>query len=98
MFTALVLLVADTPPEDDDVVAGGWGAIVLVGLIVAVVFLGFSLTKQLRKAQAAEDAGVYDHDDDRGATPADEAGSATVPDEPGTGETAADEKADGQQP
>ncbi len=28
-------------------------------LLLAVVFLGFSLVKQLRKAQAAEDAGVY---------------------------------------
>jgi hypothetical protein len=28
-------------------------------LIAAVVLLGFSLVKQLRKAQAAKDAGVY---------------------------------------
>ena len=32
---------------------------VLALLIAAVAFLGFSLTKHLRKAQAAEEAGVY---------------------------------------
>jgi hypothetical protein len=95
MFTALVLLAADTPPEDEDVVAGGWGAIVLVGLIIAVVLLGFSLSKQLRKAQAAEDAGLYDHDDDRAAAAPD---SPVTPAEPASGETVTDHKAEGQQP
>jgi hypothetical protein len=91
MLSLLVTLATDTPPEDNDVVAGGWGALVLVGLIVAVVFLGFSLVKQLRKAQAAEEAGVYGHDDaaaDPGETPAD----------PAPGETVADERADDQRP
>ena len=37
---------------------------IFILLIAAVVFLGFSLVKQLRKAQAAEDAGVYGHDPD----------------------------------
>ena len=50
-------------PESEDVTAGWIGAVVLIGLVLAVVFLGFSLVKQLRKAQAAEDAGLYDHDD-----------------------------------
>jgi hypothetical protein len=53
------LLAEDPVPKDDDVVAGGWGALMFVLLIAAVVFLAFSLTKQLRKAQAAKDAGVY---------------------------------------
>jgi TRAP-type C4-dicarboxylate transport system permease small subunit len=52
-------------PEAEDVTAGWVGAVVLVGLILAVVFLGFSLVKQLRKAQAAEDAGLYDHDENK---------------------------------
>ncbi len=56
---AMMLRVADTVPEDDDVVAGGWGALMFVFLIAATVFLCFSLVKQLRKAQAARDAGVY---------------------------------------
>ena len=54
------LILADDPvPEDNDVVAGPWGAIVFVVLILATVFLMFSFVKQLRKAQAAKDAGVY---------------------------------------
>lgn len=49
----------DSTPADADVKAG-WGALVLfLVLILAVAFLGFSLSKQLRKAQAARDAGVY---------------------------------------
>jgi hypothetical protein len=58
----LALLVAasgDRSPEDNDVVAGGWGALVFVLLILAVAVLAFSLVKQLRKAQAAKDAGVF---------------------------------------
>jgi hypothetical protein len=58
----LVTAGGDKPPEDNDVVAGGWGALVFVLLLLAVVVLGFSLVKQLRKAQAAKDAGVYDAD------------------------------------
>lgn len=82
MLTVLLTL-ADTPPEDNDVVAGGWGALVLVGLIIAVVLLGFSLFKQLRKVEAADKAGVYGRDDD--------------PVEP-VDAPAADQKADDQQP
>lgn len=53
-------ILADDPvPQDDDVVAGPWGAIIFVALIAAVVFLAFSFLKQLRRAQAAKDAGVY---------------------------------------
>ena len=55
---------ADETPEDEDVKAG-WTALVLFLLLIgAVVVLGFSLVKQLRKAQAAEDAGVYGSDDE----------------------------------
>ena len=50
---------SDPVPAPDDVKAG-WVALVLfVGLAAAVVFLAFSFVKQLRKAQAARDAGVY---------------------------------------
>jgi hypothetical protein len=59
----LLIPLSDQAPEADDVTAGWVGALVLVLLALAVVFLGFSLVKQLRKAQAAEEAGVYDHDD-----------------------------------
>ena len=59
----LVVWVADQAPEDDDVVAG-WTAFAIFGLlIVAVVFLAFSLVKQLRKVDKAEAAGLYDPSD-----------------------------------
>ena len=62
MNSVLVALVsfADQSPQPEDVKAG-WGAFALfLLLIAAVVLLAFSLVKQLRKAQAAKDAGVYD--------------------------------------
>ena len=62
-LASLALWVAQQKPEDDDVVAGWTGALVIGLLVVAVVFLGFSLTKQLRKADRAEEAGVYDPSD-----------------------------------
>ena len=55
----LVVRAADQTPKDEDVKAG-WTAFVLFLLLIgAVVVLAFSLVKQLRKAQAAKDAGVY---------------------------------------
>jgi hypothetical protein len=66
----VVVHLLDEKPEDDDVKAG-WTAFVLFLLLIgAVVLLGFSLVKQLRKAQAAKDAGVY------GDEPSSEADSA----------------------
>jgi hypothetical protein len=62
-LVSLALWVVDQAPEDDDVVAG-WTAFLIFGLLIAaVVFLGFSLTKQLRKADQAEEAGLYDPSD-----------------------------------
>ena len=49
----------DPVPAENDVTAGWTALLVFVGLIIAVVVLGVSLTKQLRKARAARDAGVY---------------------------------------
>jgi hypothetical protein len=57
-------LLADQPPEPEDVTAGWTALVVFLLLIAAVVFLGFSLVKQLRKAQAAKDAGVFDEPDE----------------------------------
>jgi hypothetical protein len=69
-FPALALAVADVvvwlddqTPKDEDVTAGWTALVVFLLLGAAVALLGFSLTKQLRKAQAAEDAGVYGHDE-----------------------------------
>lgn len=56
-LTLLAAVVEGPAPED---VKAGWVAlIVFLLLALAVAFLGFSLVKQLRKAQAAKDAGVY---------------------------------------
>jgi hypothetical protein len=62
-FLTLVVAFADEVPKDDDVKAGWLAFAIFIGLILAVAFLGFSLVKQLRKAQAAEDAGLYDPSD-----------------------------------
>ncbi len=62
-FVSLVVRVAEQAPEDEDVVAG-WTAFLIFGLLIAAVaFLGFSLTKQLRKVDEAEEAGLYDPSD-----------------------------------
>lgn len=53
------LLLTLAAPEAEDVVAGGIGAVILLALFAAVVFLVFSFRKQIRKAQAARDAGVF---------------------------------------
>ena len=69
MYAELLTLVtavvqaADKVPEEEDVKAG-WAAFALFGLLIlAVVFLAFSLTKRLRNAQRAEEAGLYDPSD-----------------------------------
>jgi hypothetical protein len=58
---ALTTLTAasDPRPDDNNVVAGWVGAVVLVALVIAVVFIFRSFTKQLKKVDAAEKAGVY---------------------------------------
>ena len=59
MLDLLLIALADTPPADEDVKAGPLGFAVFVFLILAVALIGWSLVRQLRKAQAAKDAGVY---------------------------------------
>lgn len=46
-------------PEDKDVVAGWTAFWIFIGLIVAVVVIGFALTRSLRTAQKAKDAGAF---------------------------------------
>jgi hypothetical protein len=48
------------PPAAEDVKAGWVAFAVFIALCIAVALLGWSLVRQLRKAQAAKDAGVYD--------------------------------------
>ena len=60
---------SDPTPAAEDVTAGWTALLVFVGMILAVIVLGRSLVKQLRKAQAAKDAGLYgDEPVDRTAT------------------------------
>lgn len=54
-----IVLAEEKAPEDKDVVAGWTAFWIFIGLIVAVVVIGFALTRSLRTAQRAKDAGVY---------------------------------------
>jgi hypothetical protein len=76
-MTGFVMLAAasDPRPDDNNVVAGWVGFAVLMGLIIAVVFILRSFTKQLKKVDAANEAGVYDDPD---------ASSETTTDQPPT--------------
>ena len=58
LLTVPLVLLADTP-DPTEVKAGPRGFAGWIFMILAVVLIGFSLVKQLRKAQAAKDAGVY---------------------------------------
>jgi hypothetical protein len=64
-MTGIVVLAAssDPRPDDNNVVAGWVGAVVVIALVIAVVFILRSFTRQLKKVDAARDAGVYGDDD-----------------------------------
>lgn len=55
----LLSILAEEGPEPEDVKAGWTAFAIWIGLGLAVVVLGFSLAKQMRKVQAAKDAGRY---------------------------------------
>jgi hypothetical protein len=57
--------VVDKPPSEDEVGTGFLYFVLFVLLAGAVVFLGFSLSKQLRKTRANAEAGVFGEDDDK---------------------------------
>lgn len=52
MWTILLPLATEIPPEPADVKQGLIGFLVFIGLIAAVTILGFSLTRHLRRAEA----------------------------------------------
>ena len=60
LYVVLQAAASDPVPSDNDVKAGWVALVVVLLLIVAVVFLLRSFTKQLKKVDAAEAAGVYD--------------------------------------
>ena len=65
LLTTAILVLTDESPKPEDVKAGWTAFAIFLLLAAAVVFLGFSLVKQLRKAQAAKDAGVFDDSDEQ---------------------------------
>jgi hypothetical protein len=54
---------ADKVPSEDDIGAGWIYLVMFILLVAAVVFLGFSLNKQLRKTRTNAEAGVFGKDD-----------------------------------
>ncbi|MFT4286078.1 heme exporter protein CcmD [Nocardioides sp.] len=53
-----IVTLADPTPKDNDVVAGWTAFGIFLALVAAVAFLGWSLVRQLRKAQRAKEAGI----------------------------------------
>lgn len=54
-----VVSAKDKVPAPDDVTAGWLGFWVLIALILAVVLLGFSLSRHLRRARNNAEAGMF---------------------------------------
>jgi hypothetical protein len=69
LYVVLQAVPSDPRPSANDVVAGRAGAVVFVFLILAVVFLCWSFSKQLKKVRAARDAGVYGSDESEAQAP-----------------------------
>ena len=64
-MTSLTTLIvwADKVPAPNDVKAGWVAFAVFIALVLAVAFLGFSLTKHLRRAEKNAERGVFDPSD-----------------------------------
>jgi hypothetical protein len=60
LAATVLLLLADGTPEPKDVKAGWLAFAIFLALVAATALLCVSFVRQLRKAQAAKDAGVYD--------------------------------------
>jgi hypothetical protein len=63
LFVTGVLALVDKTPNANDVKAGWTAFAVFLGLGVAVVLLGMSLSRHLKKARASADRGVFDDGD-----------------------------------
>lgn len=60
MLPLLISLAATDPVPTDDSVKAGWTAFVVFLLLgLAIVFLGWSFTRQMRKVKKADEQGVY---------------------------------------
>ena len=60
LAATVLLLLAEGTPEPKDVKAGWLAFGIFLALVAATALLCVSFVRQLRKAQAAKDAGVYD--------------------------------------
>ena len=60
LAATVLLLLADGTPEPKDVKAGWLAFGIFLALVAATALLCVSFVRQLRKAQAAKDAGVFD--------------------------------------
>lgn len=58
-IASALLSAEEKAPKDEDVVAGWMGFAVFAFLIIAVALIGWALTKSLRTADRAKEAGVY---------------------------------------
>jgi hypothetical protein len=68
-LAVLVAPMVDKVPSDNEIGAGIGYLVVFLLLVGAVVFLGFSLTKQLRKTRANAEHGVFDRHGNGGDDP-----------------------------
>ena len=59
MYALTLLTATSEGPAPEDVKAGWVALVIFLLLALSVAILGWSLTKQLRKAQNAKDAGAY---------------------------------------
>lgn len=55
----LLAPLADVVPEDDDVVAGVWGAVAFAFLILATIALCYFFIRQMRTVERRRRDGVY---------------------------------------
>lgn len=75
---AVISLASGEGPAPEDVKAGWVALIIFLLLALSVAVLGWSLTKQLRKAQAAKEAGAYGDQPAEPEATADERPSTTA--------------------
>jgi H+/gluconate symporter-like permease len=59
MLPLLISLASDPVPTDDNVKAGWTAFAVFVLLLVAIVLLGWSFSRQMKKVKKADEEGVY---------------------------------------
>ncbi|MCR1786678.1 hypothetical protein KVF89_29350 [Nocardioides carbamazepini] len=81
--TGLLVNAKDEPVDQDTNIVAGWTALwVFIALIVAVGLIGWALTRSLRTAERAKEAGVYGDAPTADDTAVDAAGPDAGPDGP----------------